>query len=651
MRYLIFYLVGIGLFQLTGLVWPVSLVLCGLSFLLIVLRFRKIQRPEISGICAFVFFSFLGTGISDVSNLENQSGRIGEKPQIAYTGMVREEFGMTGQFNKYRLSVRDIFVNDNVLSYGGDILIYVKENIEPGDIVLIEGSWKAPDGPKNPFEFDYRAHLKNQGVEGVHFVDSGKVKLIDKQPLPLITRVVTFLRKNSLEVIQESIRSKREHGVAAALLVGQKADLDRDLRDDYARTGAMHVLAVSGLHVGILFVAIGKIISRFPGKEWMKQGFILIVLWLFAGITGFSPSVVRATSMFSLYILGLILNRKSSIYNTIALAALLMLMIDPGSLADIGFQLSFLAVLSIVFLQPRIYKLFCIRNAWLDRVWQLTSVGIAAQLGTFPIGLYYFKQFPTYFFISNLIVIPMAFVVVNLGLVLLILSFTGGVQWIGKVIQWLLFIANEGIVLISGLPGAVVKVSTISVMEVLLLYSIMASYILLIDLRKFIWMIALGIAVFLFLSAGIPGKLMVNEPRIVVYSLNKGHCVDFFESRTRFTSFSNLEDSDLDFRIHPSRRVYGEKQVGVKSKIVGSQSELFVFHGNSFLVLREKVDLATPFKLDYLLLTGNESRADWLDSWEAGKLIVSADVKPWERRKIVGEYYDLRDGAVVVGIE
>ena len=201
--------------------------------------------------------------------------------------------------------------------------------------------------------------------------------------------------------------------VASALLLGYRENLDKELVKSYASAGAMHVLAVSGLHVGILYLLLTRIFSFLKKVKKVKNGkFILTILivsflWFYAIMTGLSASVMRATTMFSFIVIGNeLLNRKTSIYNTLAVSAIILMIINPFIVYQVGFQLSYVAVVGIVYLQPKLNRLFYSRYKLVRGVWAITCVSLAAQIATFPLSLHYFHQFSTYFFISNLIVIP-----------------------------------------------------------------------------------------------------------------------------------------------------------------------------------------------------------------------------------------------------
>ncbi|TVQ76014.1 MAG: ComEC/Rec2 family competence protein [Flavobacteriales bacterium] len=194
-----------------------------------------------------------------------------------------------------------------------------------------------------------------------------------------------------------------------ALVLGDRSDLDPQLRQQYANAGVVHILAVSGLHVGVLYLLISLIFQKLlSGRAWRFQAFItLAVLWSYALMTGLSPSVWRAATMFSLLSVGVQLGRITNIYSTLAASAFILLILDASLLFSPGFQLSYAAVFGIVRYQPIIAEWWEPKTKWINYAWQIASVSLAAQIVTMPFTLVYFGQFPTYFLLANLLILPL----------------------------------------------------------------------------------------------------------------------------------------------------------------------------------------------------------------------------------------------------
>jgi len=311
----------------------------------------------------------------------------------------------------------------------------------------------------NPYEFDYRGYLARKNVGRSAFVESSRWQQIDSYAQSPLFNFSNRIRNNLLDVLNRAGLSGNELSVASALVLGYRADIDADLRKAYASSGAVHILAVSGLHVGIVYMVLNTVLMLFPfirRSKWMPALIQLSFLWLFALITGLSPSVMRATTMFSFIVAGRALHRKGYIYNSISASAFLLLLANPNNLLDVGFQFSYMAVIFIVYLHPFLYGLLSFKNKLLNKAWDLTCVSIAAQTGVAPLALFYFHQFPTYFILSNFVVIPAASVIIYGAFLLFAVSPVPVLlETFGWLLDKFLYTVNYLIFFIEKLPGSV----------------------------------------------------------------------------------------------------------------------------------------------------------------------------------------------------
>lgn len=315
------------------------------------------------------------------------------------------------------------------------------------------------------------------------------------------------------------------------MVLGDKDYLDPELKQSYSSTGASHILAVSGLHVGVVFVIFNFLFSfLFRGGRRtvvvVRSLSVLVCLWLYAVITGLSASVLRATVMFSMIQFGLSLNRKANIYNTLCASALLLLFFNPYYLFDVSFQLSYAAVFSIVFFQPRIVSLIDIStDHWWGRlcnwVWSLVAVSLAAQIGTAPIVLYYFHQFSFYFWLSGLWVVPLSAVVIYLTFAFFLFSWVPYVSsFLAMSLAWVVGTMNAGVRFIERLPFAVVNDIHFGLSDTLLLLfslSLLAFYLRFKSRR---WLYSSLSLLLLMLLSDIVGFVYVRQQRVMaVYDI------------------------------------------------------------------------------------------------------------------------------------
>ncbi|WP_228093986.1 ComEC/Rec2 family competence protein [Dysgonomonas mossii] len=332
------------------------------------------------------------------------------------------EYTFSGTRNLYRGIVTDspqekaktvayrVFLPDEdkqvVCYFQRDSLI--SDRLNPGDEFLFYGEVQPFRNMGNPDDFDYVRYMYNQNFVGSVYVSSDAYKRTGEvssnfkyQALRCRQAILDFYKALNLK--------ETEYAVLSALTLGYQNELSDDLKQGFRTTGTVHVLSVSGLHVGIIYVMMTFLLGfvhRNSKYYWIKPVLIILLLWGYAFITGLPPSVVRASAMLSVFCVSEIVGRKSFSIHALFIAAFFMLLVNPFSLFDIGLQLSFMSVLSILYLHPKMSGLIKIENKYIRYIWQMFALSVVAQLATFPICLYYFGTFPTYFFIANLIIVP-----------------------------------------------------------------------------------------------------------------------------------------------------------------------------------------------------------------------------------------------------
>ena len=325
-----------------------------------------------------------------------------------------------------------------------------------GDKILVKTTLNKIENKGNPGEFNAEFYWLSKGVRYQCFGFIDNIKLIDTEEAGFWSNVLTNIRNYSTELIDFYVGKEQGH-LLKAILLGDKSDLDVDTKSSFANAGAMHVLAVSGLHVGIIAYILKGVFQLLFSKANRNRSiiFLIVLLWFYAFITGFSASVTRAVFMYSVLIGAQVFSRNYDSLNTLSFTALVLLCWNPLYLFDIGFQLSFLAMVGIFTINPVLNRMFFIKVKWLNWIWQGTAVGLAAQVFTVPISIYYFHQFPNYFILSNIGVMLISGIVLGLGIALLIL---GKIPFLNTLIGWFLFASLSSLLFlmawIDTLPGA-----------------------------------------------------------------------------------------------------------------------------------------------------------------------------------------------------
>ncbi len=379
------------------------------------------------------------------------------------------------------------------LNNNGKVMLYFKKDslgpiLEYGNILAVNSQFQKVKGMGNPNEFNYARYLRFHNILFRGYVDSENWKFLSEGK-PSLTKWFLRVRSQLISKLEAAGLQGNELAVASALILGYRLDLDRELMTSYAEAGATHVLAVSGLHVGIVYVILNmllKFMDRSKKTRVLKTIILILCLFGYAGLTGLSASVFRAATMFSFVAAGKMIDRSTNIFNTLAASALCLILYDPMIVTQVGFQLSYAAVIGIVLIQPRLFKLISFNNRIVDWAWSITCVSIAAQLVTFPLALLYFHQFPNLFLISNLLVIPAAAVILYLGFLLFMFSFwEPTLLFFGFLLDSLIELLNSAVSLVDRVPHAVLSGIDISVIEALLIYGILTSFLYFIFQRKF----------------------------------------------------------------------------------------------------------------------------------------------------------------------
>lgn len=333
-------------------------------------------------------------------------------------------------------------------------------NLQVGNSLLIKGTLTKNKPPNNPNQFDYSKYLEKKQIYAQLYAEVVDIKIgseIEKDiwyySSKLRTRIVRNLEKNNF--------NKTELNVAIALIMGQQQDISPDIIRDYQYAGAVHILSVSGLHIGFILLFVTFILKPIPNTKrgsFIKLITILISLSMFGIIAGLAPSVVRSVTMFSFVAIGNHLRRSVNIYHTLLVSVLLILLFEPTFLFDVGFQLSYIALFFIIWLQPLLSSIWKPKYKVSKYIWDILTVSFAAQIGTLPLSIYYFHQFPGLFFITNLIIIPLLSIIMILGvLVMLLAAFNMIPVFLSQLLEWSIYYLNKIINAIASLEQFIIQ--------------------------------------------------------------------------------------------------------------------------------------------------------------------------------------------------
>lgn len=606
-----------------------------------------IRKTNFSGVPFFLFanlFMLLGaaflTQISLAKNeidnelLDQKSNYIFQVSNI----LEKENSYQADGFLKYKHNG-----DSKIESIGGKVYLNIEKSdlqISVGDQLALATKVSKIRAPKNPNTFDFKSYKASQGIAHSGYVSKEDVAMYKKASGFNLLRSSGQIQKKLAKIIDKHISGKNELGVAAALILGDKTFLEDETKRAFGTAGALHVLAVSGLHVGIIYMIIMFFLKRFTKRKqkWLRLSILLFSIWSFALITGASPSVIRAASIFSLVGIGNAIQRYPSIYNTLSFAAFAMLIINPLLIFNISFQLSFTAVASIVFFQPIIYRQWIIDNFIGDNIWKLISLGVAAQLGTIPLTLYYFHQFPVFFWISGIIVVPAATIILILGLLMLLMSFifqpfTSLIAYLLEKIIWLV---NASIFTLEKIPFNSISGIWIESYIVFILYLALLAFL-------FSWIYKHKIAFYLSLVilgiAFIPGWKSSweaqHQKKLVIYHQPYSSLLDYWQGTNAYQFHSdNLDQKKIKYTADGARQANHISKIELFDQQAHSNELYSILEIDSkHICILKKMPTAKIFekvKTDFLLLSNSDIDISVLNKYFNFKMIIAdGTIKPW----------------------
>lgn len=531
-----------------------SIGLFGIFYLL----FKNRIKP--SSIIGFsIFIAIFSIGILTISlqtqrNFKNHYTNINNFKLDSFQPIqfrIREVLKPGNYYDKYIVDI--LSVNHNK-SKGKCLLNIYKDSLSPtlsiDAIYSTKTNFKSLIPPLNPHQFDYKAYLKKQHIYHQFFIEHSQILAIENKP-HTIFGYAALLRTTINTELKKYNFHHDELAIINALVLGQRQDISKTIYNSYTQAGAIHILAVSGLHIGLILVILNFL---FKPLEYFKKGklikiiVILILLWSYAIIAGLSASVVRAVMMFSIVAIGMHLKRPSNIYNTLFVSIFILLLIKPTFLFDVGFQLSYLAVFAIVIFQPMLYNLLSVKHKLLDYPWQLFTVTLSAQIGIIPISLYYFHQFPGLFFISNLVIIPFLGAILGLGILIMILALAKGLPvWLTDFYGATINLMNSFVSWVSQQEAFLFKNLSFSLVQVFFCYTLAVWFLILRKKRTYKNAVLFLLSILLFQFHLLYQKQQSSNKRIIVFHKSRHSIIGIqqFEHLEIHTNFKKITNEKL----------------------------------------------------------------------------------------------------------
>ncbi|MBP1616811.1 MAG: hypothetical protein H6Q14_638 [Bacteroidetes bacterium] len=589
----------VGFTDFSTYLFALGVLFLGVSFFPS-LKFRYSLRPLFGiGISLVV----CGIGIVSTSQRQKQTAFLFPKQAEAYVGTVNEMPQAKPRSIACRMSLEDSEKHNVVCYFQIDSM---SRSLRVGDRVLFYAEIKPFKNRGNPDDFDYVAYMHRMGFSGTTYVAASRWEKLAPSGFSLYS-YSQQLRSRVLDFYRTLNLGHDNFAVFSALTLGYMDELDDSVQQAFRATGTSHILSVSGLHVAILYMVIASMLSFLPKSRRMvvlRQLLIILLLWAYAFLTGLPSSVVRATLMISVFCMAVAMRKKAFSYNTVCFAAFMMLLYNPFDFFNIGFQLSFVAVLSICFFLPPILKIIQPKNKVANFFWETSAVSLAVQLGTYPICLFYFGTFPTYFFLTNLVIVPLSTLVMysSLGiylaacLVWLLPAHSGAVFLVPVwTLDLFLTLLLRFVSFFESLPSALIQKISLNLPQMFLL--MLLSVVVLLFFQKSrpkTLMFAFG-TISLFLLIGLPVFAKEKDPSVYVFNRNDrleiGRVGEpcFVSDTTRAMPFAFLDISGLKIAVVKSdcwQGLKAEKPFSVDYLILSGGDSISMYHMNKLFNMK-----------------------------------------------------------------
>ncbi|MFB5944379.1 ComEC/Rec2 family competence protein [Albibacterium profundi] len=665
-RFIIVLIAGISMGHW---IQPRSGVYCAITIVMIsslVLFFICIWVTKLASYKDYLLFSILfyaflfslGWSRTWQQDPRIQRDHFSNRPSDALIGYIGDEPKVTAKTIRFPLQVSHQIKNGIVSNSSGRLLISIQrdtinDNTKKyayGDQLLAVAEYDTIRSNFNPNEFNYQKYMIGQAVWHQSYLTEDLIKKVGEKQGKLLVRWSLDFREKMVAKFNSIFPDKDVQVIISTLVLGYRSELNRDLLNTFSVTGTIHVLSVSGLHVGIIFSVFSFLLLWKKKSKWMwiKAICLISLIWIYAFITGLSPSVLRASIMLSSGILALSIVRKSNIYNTIAFSAFVLLLYNPRFISDIGFQLSYLSVLGIVYFYPKFNSILRNKNSIIQTLWSYMSISLAAQLATFPLVTYYFHFFPLYFLPANLFILLPATIILYVGILVLLLPSSFAQYGLAWILENSIHLTKKVLTYFEELPYASLNLIWSKPWHFIILYTIILAVVFFVSYsrKKALYVVCIG----MLLLVGDWSLLKMKELRtdeIIIYNAGQNTAIGIFSKEGAFlyTDFSDQEDASFQYSVKPNFSAFGKEAefIGIADTL--ARDELLII--NRFIQIRNKslflydgnVDVQGTIDVDILYLKNNSlaSLSEIYSKIHFEKVVLDATNAWWYIREITEE--------------
>ena len=469
------------------------------------------------------------------------------------------------------------------------------------DSILLPDKWQPIKNAGNPFEFDYAAFCRRNGIYYQQTCSVNDIRLYGAAD-PAAATFIDKCRDWCMQQLDRYITDAKTKGLIQAMLLGDEINLDEDLRQSYSETGIVHIIAISGGNVAIFFIVISWLLWWLRHKKhlWIKYAIALPLVWVYVLMAGAAPSAIRAAIMFSLLAFSVLLQKNNNSLNQLFATAFLLLCAQPSWLFSLGFQLSFVAVLSLILFYKWIYQWLSPANFIIRQLWSVVAASLAAEILVAPLVVYYFHNFPLLFIVANVAAYLFMGVVLVLGIAIIALSFIPAVAGaIGICTVWLVTVFDKLVTWLQGLNPVSFHFLMLTDIELLLLYVVIIGLVLFF-IKKRTGALFMGLisACFLLLSFCNDEWTRLHQQKLVVYNTAKTNHIELITGKTYQVLNSDTSAvKKIAYTVKPAHINWGAWRMDTTRA-----NEVVGINGKTALLLNNDIDTGARFPVDYLIV-------------------------------------------------
>ncbi len=485
-------------------------------------------------------------------------------------------------------------------------------NLHYGNQLLIKTKYKPTEPPYNPAEFNYKKFLANRQVYHQSFINQFETVKIDSNKGNPIIQLALKFKESQVEKFRKYIPNIDARSVASTLILGYRTDLDGNIFEAYSHTGTIHILSVSGMHVAIVVLFLEfflGFLNRNRYSKLLKTILMISFVWLYSLITGMAPSIERAAIMISLFLVAKLMAIRVNPFNIIALSAFIILLVDPFAVVDVGFQLSFIAVIGLVYFHPKIKNLFITENKLLDLVWSTISVSIAAQITTTAISISYFHQFPLCFIVSNLFVVLPATLIMYGGIIFLLIPWPPAIMsFLGLMLNHIINFTNHGLMFIDKIPGANINQIYLSWLQILCFYAVIISLtVAFSQKRKLLIYTAFVFSVVFIISVSYKNFIHSQQKQAMFFSLRKNTAFALIKgNKAVLITDLDTKNNNYKFFVKPYLDSCHIKNISFLNPYNTSENVIYHFENNTILVQQNGYFNLPNTQINFIVLCTNQ---------------------------------------------